>query len=89
MLGIWRGHLPDLPGRQQPAPLDQRPGLRRFGAITMHVWLLRLAFVAAYGVFFVLPVMLAQDVAPAMVRGVASSGMGHWLLLLTLACSWR
>lgn len=63
-------------------------GMRHFGAITMHVWLLQLAFVAAYSVFFMLPVVLAQGVAPAAVRGVTSSLIGKWSLLLTLACYW-
>jgi hypothetical protein len=63
-------------------------GIRHFGVISAHVWLLRLAFVVVYSVFFMLPVMLSQDVAPAVVRGVISSVMGHWSLPLTLMCYW-
>lgn len=63
-------------------------GLLHFGAITMHVWLLRLAFVATYAVFFMLPVVLMQDAAPPVVRSVTSALAGHWSLPLTLVCYW-
>jgi hypothetical protein len=63
-------------------------GLRHFGAVTIHVWLLRLLFVAAYSIFFMLPVMLVQDAAPPVVRSVTSALAGHWSLTLTLVCYW-
>ncbi len=53
-----------------------------------HVWILRLAFVAAYSVFFMLPVVLSQDVAPSMVKDVTKSVMGNWSVSLTLLCYW-
>jgi hypothetical protein len=63
-------------------------GLRHFGAVTIHVWLLRLLFVAAYSIFFMLPVVLMQDAAPPIVRSVTSVLAGHWSLTLTLVCYW-
>lgn len=61
-------------------------GIRHFGAITTHVWLLRLAFVAGYGVFFLLPVVLSQDVAPPIVTSVTKSVLGQWSVTLMLVC---
>jgi hypothetical protein len=61
-------------------------GIRHFGAITKHVWLLRLAFVAGYGVFFLLPIVLSEDVAPPIVRSMTRSVLGSWSVMLTLVC---
>jgi hypothetical protein len=71
-----------------PVLRSVRFGISHFGAITTHVWLLRLAFVAAYSVFFMLPVVLVQDAAPPVVRSVTSALAGHWSLTLTLVCYW-
>jgi hypothetical protein len=61
-------------------------GIRHFGAITKHVWLLRLVFVAGYSILFLLPVVLSQDVAPPIVTSVIRSVMGSWSVPLTLMC---
>lgn len=63
-------------------------GIRHFGVISAHVWLLRLAFVAGYSIFFMLPVILAHDAAPRVVTNVRELVLGHWSLPLTLACYW-
>ena len=65
-----------------------RFGIDHFGAITLHVWLLRLLFVAAYSVFFMLPVILAQDVEPGVMIRARESVMGHGSLPWALACYW-
>jgi hypothetical protein len=63
-------------------------GLRHFGTITKHVWLMRLAFVAAYSVFFMLPVVLSQDVLPPVMTNAWKSVTGSWPVTLTLICYW-
>jgi hypothetical protein len=63
-------------------------GIRHFGAITKHVWLLRLAFVAGYGIFFALPVVLSQDVLPTIMTNEWKSVTASWSVTLTLICYW-
>lgn len=65
-----------------------RFGIRHFGSITWHVWLLRLAFVASYGLFFILPIVVSQDGMPVAVTSVTKSlsFMGSGSVALTLAC---
>lgn len=52
------------------------------------MWLLRLAFVASYSVFFLLPIVLSQDVAPPIMTRVTKPLMGDWSVMLTPACHW-
>jgi hypothetical protein len=61
-------------------------GIRHFGAITRQVWLLRLSFVAGYSAFFMLPAVLARDVAPPVVMNAWKPMMGIWPAMLTLMC---
>jgi hypothetical protein len=63
-------------------------GIRHFGVITKHVWLLRLAFVAGYGIFFMLPVVMSQDVVPPVMTSTWKSATESWSASLTLMCYW-
>ena len=63
-----------------------RFGLRHIGNVTWHVWLLRLACVAAYSLVFILPVVLSQEVMPFKLHELIRSVKGNWSVALTLAC---